>query len=127
MSEKSNRVCGIVSVVLAVLNGLALLVFALGGLHVRGRFLAIYEELLSRTALPGATQFVLTVPSWTVMVGTAVLLVLLGVKELIRPKWFPLCLNVLWFLLGAVVSVLFAAVLVAPLPTIIQQIERGQP
>ncbi len=127
MSEKSNSVCGIISIVLAVLNGLALLVFAVGGLHVRGRFLEIYQDLLSGESLPAATQLVLSVPAWAVLLIVVLLLVILGVKELIRPKWVPLCLNVLWFLIGGVVSLVFSAVLMAPLITIIQQLENGQP
>ncbi len=126
MSEESERVCGVISIVLAVLNGLALLVFALGGLHVRERFLKIYQDLLSGEALPAATQFVLSVPQWAVLLCTLGLLGVLSVKELIRPKWVPLCLNILWFLIGTVVSVLFSATLMAPLVTIIQQMENGQ-
>lgn len=127
MSEKTGKVCGVISIILAVLNGLALLVFALGWLHIRGRFLEIYQDLLSDQALPVATQFVLSVPSWIVLLGTLVLLGILSVKEMLRPKWVPLCLNVFWFLIGVVVSILFSTILMAPLVTIIQKMENGQP
>ena len=103
------------------------LVFAIGGLHLRGRFLEIYQDLLSDQSLPAATRFILSVPSWAILLGALVLLGILSVKELIRPKWVPLCLNVLWFLIGAVVSLMFSAVLMAPLVSIIQQMENGQP
>jgi hypothetical protein len=127
MNERSSSVCGIISIVLAALNGLALLVFAVGGLHMRGRFLEIYQDLLSGESLPGATQLVLTVPAWSVLLIAVLLLGILSVKELIRPKWIPLCLNLLWFLIGGVVFFVFSAVLMAPLMTIIQQIGNGQP
>jgi hypothetical protein len=126
MSDKPSRVCGTISGVLAVLNGIALLVLALGGLRTRGRYRAIYHDLISGQTLPAATQLVLSVPSWTIILVAVVLLCLLGAKEHIRPKWVPLCLNVLWFLIGAVVSVLFAAVLLAPLMAMIQAMEKGQ-
>jgi hypothetical protein len=127
MSAKSDNVCGISSIVLAVLNGLALLVFAIGGLHVRGRFLDIYRELLGHRTLPVATQCVCSVPAWAVLMGTLALLFVLFAKERLRPKWVPLCLNLVWMLIGIVVSVLLSAIMMAPLLTIILQIPSGPP
>ena len=121
MSEKSDRVGGTVSIVMAALNGVGLLGVALGGLRVRGRFFEIYCDLLGDKPLPAATQLVISVPSWTVLVVTVGLLGLLVVKELIRPKWIPLCMNVVWLFIGAIVSLLFSAALFIPLVTIIEQ------
>ena len=125
MSEKSDRVSGIASIVLAVLNGVGLLVFAIGGIHLRGRFSEIFFDLLGDKPLPAATQLVISVPSWTVLLVTLGLLGLLVVKELIRSKWIPLCLNVLWFFVGAIMSLLFTAALFAPLVTVIEQMSGG--
>ena len=125
MSEKSDRVSGIISIVIAVLNGVGLLGVAIGGIHVRGRFSEIFFDLLGDKPLPAATQLVIAVPSWTVLVVTVGLLGLLVVKELIRPKWIPLCLNVLWFFVGAIVSLLFTAALFAPLVSVIEQMSGG--
>ena len=86
MSDRSSSVCGIMSKTLAVLNGVGLVVATLGALRMRGDFLDIYRDLLSGQSLPVVTQFVLSVPSWTVLLVAMVLLGILAIKELIRPK-----------------------------------------
>ena len=125
MSEKSDRVSGIISIVIAVVNGVGLLGVAIGGIHMRGRFSEIFFDLLGDKPLPAATQLVISVPSWTILLVALGLLGLLVVKELIRSKWIPLCLNVLWFFVGAIMSLLFTAALFAPLVSVIEQMSGG--
>jgi hypothetical protein len=120
MSGKSDRVCRIISLLLAVVNGLALPAMVLGGLRVRGRFLAIYKDLFPGLSLPAVTRFVVSVPAWAVFGVAYLLLGVLVAKEFIRPRWVPLCLNLAWMLAGVMVAVMFAVALMAPFITIMQ-------
>lgn len=113
MDERKNRICGIVSIVLAVLNGLGLIGFAISLLFQRPKFATIFSDF--GATLPLLTRAVLAIPNGLIVFGTVLLLALLVGKEFIRRKTIPLVLNIAWIAAGIGISLLFAWAMMAPL------------
>jgi len=123
MEKKKFGVAGVISVVLAVLNAIGLLVSLGFSLHIRHKFIEIYEDLGAE--LPILTQGVLNT-HWTIWILISLLLlVVLIVKEFIPKKRIPLVLNGLFFLLGIVYWAVFSTAMMVPLMELIQQMENG--
>ena len=119
MSEKKIGTCGIISIVLAVLNCLGLVVFTFGMLYQRPKFVAIYADL--GAALPVGTRMVIAIPGVVVLLVAALLFALLIVKEFIPKKTIPLVLNIVWIVVAIASSVLVSWALMGPLMTTIEQ------
>lgn len=119
MSEKKIGPCGVISIVLAVLNCLGLVVFTAGMLFQRPQFAAIYADL--GAALPVGTRMIIAIPSVAVVVIAGVLLALLIAKEFISKKIVPLVLNIVWIVVAIAVAALVCLALMAPLVTTIEQ------
>lgn len=118
MDKKKLGVAGVVSIVLAVLNGIGVLVSVGYSLHIRHKFIQIYQELGAE--LPGVTQMVLNT-HWTIWILISlILLAILAVKELISKKWIPLLLNGIYVLLGIVYWAVFSTAMMIPLMKLIQ-------
>lgn len=113
MNERKNRLCGIASIVLAVLNAFGLFGFAFSLLFIMPKFAAMYADFGS--PLPPPTQVVLSIPNSVVIIGTGLLFALLVGKEFIPKKTTPLFLNIAWLGVALVVSVLLAWALMAPM------------
>ena len=113
MMDRRNMVCGIVSIVLAVLNGLGLLGLAGALVFQRVTFMEIFADL--GVALPFSTRVVLMIPNSVIILSTLVLLALLVGKEFIGRKAIPLMLNIAWIAAGFAVSLLLAWALMGPM------------
>ena len=123
MEKKKLGVAGVVSIVFAALNALGLLVSIGYSLHIRHKFVVIYEDLGAE--LPGVTQMVLNI-HWSVWILISlILLAILAIKEFISKKWIPLLLNGIYVLLGIVYWAVFSTALMVPLIKLIQQMENG--
>jgi hypothetical protein len=118
MNER-NRACGVVSIVLAAVNGLGLLAFAFGMLYQRPKLVAVYADL--EVALPVATRLLISIPGSVVVAVTLMFLALLVAKELIPSKTVPLVLNLVWLVAGIALAIFFSMAMMAPLVTTIEQ------
>jgi hypothetical protein len=119
MSEKKIGPCGVISIVLAVLNCLGLVVFTVGMLFQRPEFIEIYAGL--GTALPVGTRMIIAIPSVVVLLIAGLFLALLIAKEFIPKKIVPLVLNLVWIVIAVVASVLVSLALMAPLVGTMEQ------
>ena len=113
MNEKKIGPCGVISIVLAVLNCIGLIVFTVGMLFQIPKFVAIYDDL--GVALPVGTRMVISIPGASVLLVAALLLALLIVKEFISKKTIPLVLNLIWIAVAIAFSALVALAMMAPL------------
>jgi hypothetical protein len=112
MKDGKNTVCGVISVALAVLNGLGLLGFVGALVLQRPVFMQIFMDF--GVALPLPTRVVLMIPSGVIVMSTLVLLAMLVGKEFIGRKVIPLVLNIVWMVAALGVSLLSAWALMAP-------------
>ena len=123
MEKKKPGIVGALSIVFAVLNAIGLLVSVGCSLHIRHKFMQVYEDL--EIELPGIAQLILNT-HWAIWILTAlVLLSILAVKELLSKKWVPLLLNGIFVLFGIVYWAVFSTAMVIPLMTLIQQLGNG--
>jgi len=122
MGENKNGICRVVSIVLAVFNGLGILAFAFGMLYQRPKFLAIYADL--EIALPVLTRLVIATPGGVVLFVSLVLLALLVAKEFIRRSIVPLVINLVWLVLGLATIMLVAMALMLPLATTVEHLSQ---
>ena len=123
MEDKKLGVAGVVSIVFAALNALGLLVSMGWSLHIRHKFMQIYQDFGAE--LPGVTQMILNI-HWTMwVVISLVLLAVLAAKELISKKWIPLLLNGVFVLIGIAYWAVFSTAMMIPLMKLIQQMENG--
>jgi len=120
MSEKKIGPCGVISIVLAVLNCLGLVVFTIGMLFQRPKFVEIYADM--GVAIPVGTRMIITIPGAVVLLIAVLFLALLIAKEFIAKKTVPLLLNIVWIIIAVVASVLVSLALMAPLVGTIEQI-----
>ena len=117
MSEKANRICGIVSMVLTILNAVILSASTLWSILVRSKFKMIYDDM--EIKLPVVTQTVMDLP-WFVFVTVSLLLMgLLLVKEALKQKWIPLTINIVWIAATSIYQTLYAIILLLPMVVII--------
>ena len=118
---RGNRVCGIISVILAVVNGLGLFwsVFAL--IYLRPKFMAVFADLDAE--LPTITRILFQTPFAVVLMAVPILLALLVAKEFIRIKVIPLILNILWLGSGLALATLLYWALVAPAVQMVEQVD----
>lgn len=113
MDDKGERVCGVVSVLLCLLNGAGLLLFTAVFLRIRPEFAALYGS--AKVSIPFATRIMLETPVWAAVLLLLVLLAALVAKEWLAPKWKPLVLNVGWLLAGIAISIVLLVLLAFPL------------
>jgi hypothetical protein len=113
MTDGQNRVCGVVSILLAVVNAIGILGSAGALVLQRVTFMEIFTDL--GVALPFPTRVVLIIPNSVIILSTLVLLALLVGKEFIGRKAIPLILNIAWIAAGFAVSLLLAWALMAPM------------
>ena len=113
MDDKGERVCGVVSILLCVLNGVSLLVITGGMLKVRHALANIYVNFGGSLPLP--TRILMAPPDWAVVLLLSALLAVLIVKEWLMPKWKPLVFNIGWLLAGIVAVVAICVALSLPL------------
>ena len=121
MEKKKLSVAGIISIVLAVLNGSGLLVSLGSSLHIRHKFLVIYQDL--EVDLPVLTQGILSTHWGIWLLAGLVLLAVLVVKEFIPKKGITILINGLFFLLGIVYWAMFSTAMMIPLMEMVQQME----
>jgi hypothetical protein len=119
MSEEKIGPCGVISIVLAVLNCLGLVVFTVGMLFQRPTMVAIYSDL--DVALPVGTRMIIAIPGAVVLLVAGLFLALLIAKEFIPKKTIPLLLNISWIIIAVVASFLVSLALMAPLAGTIEQ------
>ena len=119
MSEKRIGACGVISIVLAVLNCLGLVVFTVGMLFQRPKFVEIYAAL--GVALPVGTRMIIAIPGAVVLLIAGLFLALLIAKEFIPQKTVPLVLNFVWIIIAVAASVLVSLPLFAPLAGTLEQ------
>lgn len=120
MNERKNRICGIASIVLAVVNAFGLFGFAFSLLFIMPKFAAMYADF--GAPIPFPTQVVLAIPKSVVIIGTGLLFALLIWKEFIPKKTTPLILNIAWLGAGLVISLLLASALMAPMMGCVQTV-----
>ncbi len=113
MSDKSDGVCGIASIVLLFLNVLGLVMFTVGFLSKRIAFAEIFADFDCQ--LPVATRLCLSIPAPVAVLVVLVILAALIAKEFLRPSWLPLVLNAIWMAVGGVLTALFTAAMFLPL------------
>jgi hypothetical protein len=114
MSEKRIGPCGVISIVLAVLNCLGLVVSTIGMLFQRPKFVEIYADL-GVEQLPVGTRMIIAIPGSVVLLIAGLFLALLIAKEFIAKKTVPLVLNFVWIIIAVAASFLVSRALVVPL------------
>ena len=123
MEKKKLGAAGVVSIVFAVLNAIGVLVSTGFSLHIRHKFMAVYDDLGAE--LPGVTQMILNIHWALWILASLILLALLAVKELIPKKWIPLLLNGILVLMGIVYWAIFSIALMIPMMNLVQQMATG--
>ena len=119
MKDRKLGAGGLVSIVLAVLNGIGLMVSVGCSLHIRRQFIQIFQEL--EVELPAMTQMILNV-HWAIWILLSIiLLAILAAKELIPKKWIPLLINGLYVLLGIIYWAVFSTAMMIPLMSLVQE------
>lgn len=110
--------------VFALLNAFGLIVTAGYSLHIRSKFIDIFDELIGGSLPPLTAVMVNT--HWTIWIFvTVILLTALFLKERISKKWIPLSLNALFVLVGIVYWAVFTIGMMFPLIQIIQEMGKG--
>ncbi len=118
MGDNKRSFAAVASLVFAGVNALGIVVSAFYSFHMLNKCVEIYGDL--GTDVPIITQQVINVrePLW--MLATGLLLAIVGLKELIRPKWVTLLLNGVFVLFGIAFWALFIAILILPLANHVQ-------
>ena len=120
MAGDESKIVGTISILLAVFNGVVLIVSVGASLTIRQGFAGLFLDF--EAPLPWMTVVLLSTPLIVWAVVMVFLLVVLVVKEFITRKWIPLCLNLLFIGLAIVYWIFFCISVVLPLVRIHEQL-----